>query len=201
MRNGRFISDVDLLSQIRASDQQALLLLMRKYDSKLLRYIYSKTNALETAEEAVQDIFISLWNNSNEIIITESLSPYLYKAAKYKILDYYTANSKKIIHAEALLPEYEHQAVPSSEDGLITEELNNWLTEEVNKMPEGISRVFRLSRLEHLPVKEVALQLSLSEQTVKNNLTIAVKRLHHRFRRLENMGMLIAFAKLLYYIQ
>jgi RNA polymerase sigma factor (sigma-70 family) len=201
MRNGRFISDVDLLSQIRANDQQALLLLMKKYDSKLLRYIHSKTNALETAEEAVQDIFISLWNNSSQIVITESLSPYLYKAAKYKVIDYYTANSKKIIHAEALLPEYEHRAEPSAEDGVITAELNDWLTEEVDKMPDGLSKVFKLSRLEHLPVKEVAMQLSLSEQTVKNNLSIAVKRLHHRFKRVENMGMLLALAKLLYYFQ
>lgn len=174
---------------------------MKKYDRKLLRYIYSKTNALETAEEAVQDIFISLWNNSKQIVIIETLSPYLYKAAKFKVLDYYTANSKKIIHAEALLPEYKHQAEPSAENVVITEELNNWLTEEVDKMPDSLSKVFKLSRLEHLPVKEVALQLSLSEQTVKNNLSIAVKRLHHRFKRVENIGLLFVLAKLLNYFQ
>ncbi|MDN3547301.1 RNA polymerase sigma factor [Mucilaginibacter aquaedulcis] len=196
MINGRFISDVDLLSQIQSDEEQALLMLMQKYDRSLFRYIRSKTNSLESAEEAVQDIFISLWNNRHTIVIHDSLSPYLFKSAKHKVVDFYIANSKNITHQDVLLPEYNHLTVPSAESEIIDSELNDWLSGEINKMPVNIRNVFRLSRIEHLPVKEIADKLSLSEQTVKNNLTIALKRLHARLQRMESISLLLMILKI-----
>ncbi|WPU92805.1 sigma-70 family RNA polymerase sigma factor [Mucilaginibacter sabulilitoris] len=201
MINGRFISDVDLLSQIQSDDEQALLVLMQKYDRSLFRYIRSKTNSLESAEEAVQDIFISLWNNRHSIVINDSLSPYLFKSAKHKVIDFYIANSKNITCHDILLPEYDHLTVPSAENLIIDLELNDWLSGEVNKMPDNIRNVFRLSRIEQLPVKEIASKLSLSEQTVKNNLSIALKRLHARLQRMESISMLLVAFKIFFYFK
>lgn len=201
MINGRFISDVDLLSQIQSDDEQALLVLMQKYDRSLFRYIRSKTNSLESAEEAVQDIFISLWNNRHSIVINDSLSPYLFKSAKHKVIDFYIANSKSITCHDILLPEYDHLTVPSAENLIIDLELNDWLSGEVNKMPDNIRNVFRLSRIEQLPVKEIASKLSLSEQTVKNNLSIALKRLHARLQRMESISMLLVAFKIFFYFK
>lgn len=198
MINGRFISDVDLLSQIQSDDQQALLVLMQKYDRSLFRYIRSKTNSLESAEEAVQDIFISLWNNRHTIVINDTLSPYLFKSAKHKVVDFYIANNKHITHQDILLPEYNHLTVPSAENMIIDSELNDWLSGEINKMPVNVQNVFRLSRIEHLPIKEIANKLSLSEQTVKNNLSIALKRLHARLQRMETISLLLMILKIFF---
>lgn len=197
MTSGRFISDVDLLSQIQSDDEQALLVLMQKYDSSLFRYIRSKTNSLENAEEAVQDIFISLWNNRHAIVITDSLSPYLFRSAKYKVIDFYIANSKNITRYEVLSADYDHLTIPSAENVVIEAELTDWLAGEVNKMPDNIRKVFRLSRIEQLPVKEIAGKLSLSEQTVKNNLSIALKRLHSRLQRMESISLLLIVFKII----
>ena len=200
MINGRFISDVDLLSQIQSDDEQALLVLMQRYDKGLFRYIKSKTNSIEAAEEAVQDIFISFWHNRYTVIITDSISPYLFKAAKNKVIDYYIANSKKAPRFETLLSDYEHLTTPSPENTIIETELKDWLIEEVDKMPDNVKNVFRLSRMEQLPVKEIAGKLSLSEQTVKNNLTIALKRLQVRFKRLESVPILFIAARILFHL-
>jgi RNA polymerase sigma-70 factor (ECF subfamily) len=196
MINGRFISDVDLLSQIQSDEEQALLVLMQKYDRSLFRYIRSKTNSLESAEEAVQDIFISLWNNRHTIVINDSFSPYLFKSAKHKVVDFYIANSKNLARHDTLLPEYDHLTVPSAENMIIDSELNDWLSGEVNKMPDNVRNVFRLSRIEQLPIKEIADKLSLSEQTVKNNLSIALKRLHARLQRMESISLLLVILKI-----
>lgn len=195
MINGRFISDIDLLSQIQSDDEQALLALMQKYDRSLFRYIRSKTNSIESAEEAVQDIFISLWNHRHNIYIQDTLYPYLFKSAKHKVVDFYIASSKNIARHEVLLQEYDHPAVPSAEHRVIDSELNEWLSGEVSKMPDNIQNVFRLSRIEQLPVKEIASKLSLSEQTVKNNLSMALKRLYGRLQRMESISLLFVVLK------
>lgn len=180
---------------MQADDQKALLSLMKKYDRVLFRYINSRISSSENAQEAVQDIFISLWNNRFGINIDDSLLPYLYKAAKYKVIDYYVAANREIVNYEALLPEYNAEVAPAADESLLAAELQEWFSIEVDKMPESIKNVFTLSRQEQLPVKDIAARLSLSEQTVKNNLTIALKRLQMRFNRMESISLLIVVLK------
>lgn len=188
-------SDTQLLSQMQANDQKALLLLMKKYDLILFRYINTRINSPENAQEAVQDIFITLWNNRYGVNITDTLSPYLYKAAKHKVVDYYIAANRQIVNYEALLPEYDAEVVPAADESFMATELQEWFNSEVDKMPEGIKNVFTLSRQEQLPVKDIAARLSLSEQTVKNNLSIALKRLQIRFSRMESISLLFIVFK------
>ncbi|MBS7563879.1 sigma-70 family RNA polymerase sigma factor [Mucilaginibacter sp. Bleaf8] len=192
----RLLSDVDLLSRLQSDDQQALLLLMKKYDRQLFRHIYHKTRSTENAQEAVQDIFISLWNNRYSLVITDSLLPYLFKAAKHKALDFYINNSREIISYEALLPEYDHLLVMPPDEAVTETELQVWLANEVEKMPENVKKSFQLSRQEHLPVRDIAQKLSLSEQTVRNNLSIAVKHLMMRFKRMESSLFLIVLIRI-----
>lgn len=197
MKN-RLTPDTDLLSQMQANDQKGLLLLMKKYDRHLFRYIYGKTRSAENAQEAVQDIFISLWNNRYAISIVDSLSPYLYKAAKHKVIDFYITSSREIMHYEASLPEYNQEFAPSPDEGMLTIQLETWFSQEVDKMPDTLKNVFRLSRHDQLPIKDIAQKLSLSEQTVKNNLTLAVKRLQVRFKRMEGITLLLMAVKALF---
>lgn len=200
MTRGRFISDTDLLSQIQTDDEQALLALMKRYDKDLFRYMRSKTGSIEASEEAVQDIFISLWHNRYAIVINDSFAPYLFKAAKNKTIDFYMAGSKKTAHFETLLPDYEHLLSPSPENEVIETELKDWLTAEVDKMPDNIRNVFKLSRLEQLPVKEIAGRLALSEQTVKNNLSIALKRLQIRLKRMETFPLFLIIVRIMLHL-
>jgi RNA polymerase sigma factor (sigma-70 family) len=196
MKN-RLTPDTDLLSQIQGIDQKGLLLLMEKYDRDLFRYIYGKTRCAENAQEAVQDIFISLWNNRYAINIVDSLSPYLYKAAKHKAIDFYTTSSKEIMHYEASLPEYNQEFASSPDESMFAIQLETRFSQEVDKMPDTLKNVFQLSRQDQLPIKDIAQKFSLSEQTVKNNLTLAVKRLQVRFKRIEGITLLLLVAKAL----
>lgn len=191
-------TDTHLLSQMQANNQRALLLLMKKYDRVLLRYISSRVNSAASAQEAVQDIFITLWNNRYSISITDTLSPYLYKAAKYKVVDYYIAANREIINYQDLLPEYSNEVAPAADESIMISELQEWFSSEIDKMPETVKNVFTLSRHEQLPVKDIATRLSLSEQTVKNNLTIALKRLQMRFNRMESISLLFIIIKALF---
>ncbi len=164
------------MALMRENSQKALSQLIDRYSDVLLRHISRRTGSAEDAAEILQDIFISLWNKRNVVEIKETIYPYLFSAAKYEIIDWMLSTKKKIAREQVLLLEEEHYDFPV-EDVLMARELNDLLYVEVEKMPATMKAIFYMSREKSLSVKEIANLLSLSEQTVKNNLTMALKRL------------------------
>ena len=63
---------------------------------------------------------------------------------------------------------------------LLNKELQEIIKEEVAKMPEKMQQIYSLKKEDNCSIKEIALQLSLSEQTVKNQLFNASTRLKQR---------------------
>jgi RNA polymerase sigma-70 factor (ECF subfamily) len=59
----------------------------------------------------------------------------------------------------------------------MVKELSFMLDNEISKMPTTMQSAFNLSRVEGLSIKEIAFRLSISEQTVKNNISLALSRL------------------------
>ncbi|MNY09301.1 RNA polymerase sigma factor [compost metagenome] len=52
---------------------------------------------------------------------------------------------------------------------------------EIQNMPAGMRKVFLMSREDDLSVNEIAGKLSISSQTVKNQITSALKRLKSKY--------------------
>lgn len=161
---------------MKENNEQAFACLIDRYDAVLFRHLLRRIQSVADAQEILQDIFISLWNKRAVIYADETIYPYLFRAAKYEIIDWYAKSKKRILKEELLLSE-EYQVDFPAEDFLIAGELNELLNAEVAKMPPTMKTVFEMSRNESLSVKEIAARLSISEQTVKNNISIALKRL------------------------
>lgn len=161
---------------MQENNERAFSCLMERYRDVLFRHISRRIQSAADAAEILQDIYISLWNKRFSIHIEESIYPYLFSAAKYEILDCLVKREKEIAKTSVLLMQQEQFDFPV-EEVLMAGEMQRLLEAEVDKMPETMKAVFQLSREESLSVKEIALVLSLSEQTVKNNISIALKRL------------------------
>jgi RNA polymerase sigma factor (sigma-70 family) len=71
----------------------------------------------------------------------------------------------------------------TAEELLHYKELQSVIAAEVAALPERMQEVYRLSRTENLSTKEIAQRLNLSEQTVKNTLSAALKRLREKLAR------------------
>lgn len=141
---------------------------------KLFSIAYSKLNEKQEAEDVVHDVFVSLWINRDKVKI-RSLEQYLATAVKYLVL----TKLKKREHQRKYCRSVKHS--PAAEWLIENAMHNKQMLETVNSgietLPEKCRLIFKYSRHEGMPVKQIAEQLNLSPKTVENQLGKALKHL------------------------
>jgi RNA polymerase sigma factor (sigma-70 family) len=173
------LPDEELLRRIQMDDQQAFSVIVYRYNVRLYRIVQSRVRMEDDAKDIIQEIFISLWNNRHQVQSGTALYPYLSKSAFYAVIDWQLLHKKNISRHQLLLEKDEPSVFPI-ESHVIANELRQEFMEEVEKMSDTTRTVFRMSRIEQKSAKEIAIALHLSEQTVKNNISIALKQLRKR---------------------
>jgi len=173
MKNYKAQSDEGLLKLLQQQELGAFEEIYLRYWKKLYSAAYRRVQSREIAEEMVQDIFTSLWINRNTQNI-EILSAYLHSAIKYKVINYLEKEMTRRVYAEETL----NSAVAmenSTDEAVLLNELNRALEIEIQKLPPKRQEIFKLSRQEHLTIKQVASHLGISEKTAENQLGKALK--------------------------
>ena len=169
-------TDALLLDLIRQEDDRAAFSeLYNRYWEKLFLLAANALNSPEEAEECVQDIFCSLWNRRHTLQLKYTLYTYLAVAVKYRVINILdSAYRKRYRTTDAELAEMEVYA-PSGEALLLEKELFAQLENAVAMLPEKCRLVFKMSREESKTHKQIAEELNISEKTVNNHLTRAIK--------------------------
>ena len=171
------LPDKELLSW--TDGQAAFRVLYDRYWQPLYQKALVRLGSNTDAEDAVQEVFISCWRNRHTIQTDGSLAPYLFTALKYCIIKMVDRAARKGIVLSLSVIELEHTEL-STEELLLNKELQTLIAREVAQLPEQMRRIYQLSRTEALSVAEIADRLNLSEQTVKNTLSTALKKLRQR---------------------
>lgn len=172
-------------------DQKAFSVVVHRYNVRLYKIVYGRVRMEDDAKDIIQEIFISLWNNRQQIQSGAGLYPYLSKSVFYAVIDWQLLHKKNISRYHLLLEKDEPSVFPV-ENQVIANELRQEMMEEIEKMPDTTKTVFHMSRIEQKSVKEIAIKLQLSEQTVKNNISIALKQLRKRMVS-NNLSLLLFF--------
>ena len=175
------LTDQYLIIAMQSGDQKAFEALYQRYWSEVYTMIYRRINDREVAKDIVQDIFVNLWRYRHQIIAEGSLAPLLNVTAKKQAISWYRKQSASK-QRELLYHEDEVLVAPSTTE-LETKELKDMLDREIDNMPSNMQASFRLSRYENKSIKEIATELSLSEQTVRNNISMALDRLRLQTRK------------------
>ncbi|GAO42042.1 RNA polymerase sigma factor [Flavihumibacter petaseus] len=173
-------SDKELLCITDA--EEGFRLLYERYWEPLYKKALSRLGNDADAQDVIQEIFISLWRNRQTIDVQESLSYYLFTALKYSIIKRVERQARRGITLPLDLSMLEQTTV-SAEEYMSFRELQQQLARELSLLPPRMQEIYQLRRVDNLPVGEIAQQLSLSEQTVKNTLHAAVKRLRQQLSK------------------
>ncbi len=176
MSSYRATSDHDLIASLRKDDRKAFEEIYRRYAALLFHYVADKIYTKEDCEEIVQETFVWLWTRRTSLGHVTELRPYLYGIVKHKIFNYIRHNVIRREYATHFLKF--HSPVDNSNEELVNlADVLRILDETIANLPERCQTAFKLSRIEHQPIGNIATQMNISTRTVENYITQALRQL------------------------
>ena len=165
MNSYKPLTTQDLLIKLSGGDEVALQQLYYRYSAKLGRYIFNITKSKEIAEEVVQDVFLKIWNNKDNLVYSSNFDGYLFIVSRNHALNCL----KKEIRKRVIEEKWQQEA------DLIVEEkdpdiLHLILDEAIAGLPPQQKTIYLLSRHQKLKYQEIANMLGLSKETIKKYL-------------------------------
>ncbi|PUZ21535.1 RNA polymerase sigma-70 factor, ECF subfamily [Chitinophaga costaii] len=176
------VPDDEILSISNTDRHRAFELAFQQYWQPLFTQAYKKVQQEDIAKDLVQETFVAFWHNLEQLTAETKLLPYLYGILRNKVLQHYEKSEVRLRYAMKVASQPEH-AAPSGFHLLVNKELQGILDDEVASMPERMRTIYLLRKDQQLSIKDIATQLSLSGQTIKNQLNAATNRLKERIRR------------------
>lgn len=138
---------------------------------KLYAFCFSMTHDEHIAQNLVQDIFTDLWERRKEVRII-SIEHYLFRAAKNQVLKEYR---RKKLNTTLIEDRFENYLIDNVE--VLDAELIDKLYKLLENLPEKRKEILVMNKIKEMDIEEIATTLNLSKQTVKNQISSALKQL------------------------
>lgn len=170
------LSDTELFDLLKSGDHAAFTEIYNRYWDKLYAVAYNRLADELEAEEAVQNIFLSLWKRKETLQLTHSPATYLAVSIKYQIFTRLAQLKREKLRTDQL----KLSAVEGREttaEWLSEKELRFRIEQCISALPEKCRIVFQLSREQNLSNKQIAEELHISEKTVEGHMTKALTTL------------------------
>ncbi len=127
------------------------------------------------AEDIAQEVFLEVWKKRQSLVVTTTLRAYLGRAGVNRALNYLRKHQPELFTED----EWPESSGPfeSALQKLEADDLQERIDRAIAGLPERCRLVFSLSRFEEMSNKEVAAELGISEKTVENQMTKALRML------------------------
>jgi RNA polymerase sigma-70 factor (family 1) len=186
-------SDENILELISQDDELAFGELYERYFKVLFNYVFSKVGDQFSAQEIVQELFVGIWQQRHKNNI-QTCRPYLFSVAKKSIINFYRKEFTRKHHYN----QWEIQASAISEltdQTVLTADLQNKYEQALEMLPAKCREVFIHSR-KGLSNREIAAELIISEKTVEQHITKALRILRQHLK--EHLTYFILLYQLFY---
>lgn len=176
--------DIQLIKLVRSGDRLAFDELYNRHWQLTYTRAFNLLRDREDSLDVCQSVFLWLWENRQAVHIRSTLEGYLYTAVKYKIANLIRHGKVR----ESFFEEIKHTDTSAFEShDLEVKELKSLIHQLIDELPPKCREVFRLSRQDHLSHKEIAERLAISEKTVDDHITRALKKLRGPLNRLASI--------------
>lgn len=169
-------TDAELVSGLAQGDALAFQEIYGRYALPLFRYACSRLKSKEESEEIVQEIFLWLWQKRAALGYVNPLKPYLFAAVRHKIASYIARSVLRDQYAQhytLFSARYDNSASELTD----ISDFDAILEKSIAGLPQNCQTAFRLSRIEHMSIANIAKYMNLSTGTVENYIGQALKHL------------------------
>jgi len=176
----------EIIRRLKRDDKVALDELFGYYYPRLYQFSKSILKIDNEIDDILQEVFVKIWLNRQKIGNAETFNAYIFTITKNEVLNLIRKNLRDHTFRDQLfLRSVAEEYQP--ENQLEFEEIKAGIDQIVAKLPEKRQQIFILSRTNGLSNKEISAQLNISEKTIEDHITHAIKQIK---RSMKEMGIL-----------
>lgn len=143
---------------------------------QLYAFLFSLTHSKSRSKDILQETFLKVWEKRTEIDINLSFKSYLFTIAKNRLLNELREELKSPVFSDYLDFAFFDKGVDSEiENQIDFDRFKKYLQKTKEKLSPRQRQIFELNKEEGVSIKEIADKLSITEQVVRNQLSIAIK--------------------------
>jgi RNA polymerase sigma-70 factor (family 1) len=175
--------DAELVIKLQQDEVNAFDTLYWKYHQAVYRNIFKFVKEPDVTEDILQEVFTRLWEKRKDINASQSVAGWLFVISFNLSVDYVRKKMRELnIHKEIY-------NLGGEEDGLspdnksVYEEQYQLLEEAIAQLSPKKRKIVTLCKLEGKTYDEVAEELKISRNTVKEHLSVAMARLNEYIQK------------------
>lgn len=173
-------TDAELIFSLKAGDSSAFSILYNRHKQSLAANLLKLLKSEELTFDLLQDLFLKVWENRNQINQEKSFGGYLFTIAENMVADYYRRAARDTKMQLAMM-QSTTEIYSYIEENLLFRENSALLREAVALMPTQRRTVFTLCKLEGKSYKEVEEIMGINAKTINSHLFQASKFLKAYF--------------------
>lgn len=160
------IFDELLLMQYREGDQQALVLLIRRWNPKILAYADRIVQEKQAAKDVAQEVWISVIKGLHQLLDEKKMGSWLLGITHNKAIDW--LNKKKTPLRETVMEREEQESTNGEENTQL-----ETMRAAIKRLTPDQQQVLTLFYLEEYSLQEISDDLAIPKGTVKSRLFYA----------------------------
>lgn len=160
------LDETTLTARVRQGDERAFDAVFHRYYSHLMAIGVRFLKDPDLAEDAIQDVFLKLWQQRQSLNEAHSLKAFLAVAMKNHVLNL-IRNSHHTIWERFSEAAHDFQSAESGQDLAEWQEYATILEAGIQRLSPRKQEIFRLRVFDGLNNEQVARQLAISINTVK----------------------------------
>ena len=167
----------NLLERFQDGSEEAFNELYQYYKEPAVRFCNSILKDIDESENIIQEVFIKIWDRKHAINLELNFTSYLFTIIKNRIFDYLKEIKKK----ESLKEKYwKHIVEHAQSDKELQEERIIKIQDAIEDLSEKRKQIIKLNYEEGKSYEEIANELNISINTVKNQLVKAKQVIRRR---------------------
>jgi RNA polymerase sigma-70 factor (ECF subfamily) len=183
------LPEKELLALVARGSDAAFRIFYDTHRKKIYSYAVQLTHSTDEADEIVQEVFLKCWLKKEELAGIGNCNAWLHTIARHLFVD----RLRRIAREEEGLAQLRLSAeqTTSIDHFILDKENETLLRQSIERLPLQQRAVFELSRRQGLGREEIALQLGISENTVRVHLTRALASMRDFLSRHADLSVVL----------
>ena len=165
------------LTALKKGSEAAFVNVYYQYHTKLFRFFLKRIRNHDTARELTQEAFVKLWKSRQGLSDSFSIETQLFTISGSVLVDHLRRQANERRRMSRLADKINEEPYPATITAHKSFETADYLKAVVQDLPPARKKIILLKMGSGYTNKEIASQLSISEKTVEDHVTKALRHI------------------------